>query len=320
MAPSGGAALLLALLIWAVAQPAKMLASGWGKSGKSLIAAIVVDTSYSMELQVDQVSLLSRADGIVQDMLREQLKDARVAIFRSRRAPADQPDQLLTPSQILSEWAPRRPQATSQPLVDRISAAQELLKRQAGDEKWLVVIGDFQKKEFAHPLNEFPEGRLVMLDLHPAEARSAGIAQVSIDPAQPTPGIGSDAVVDVIGHSGNARPVMLSITTPDGRKLAEAGTQMANLDSAGHARLRFPVRLPAEQWMLLQASFQDQDDMAWDNARSRLIELPPRQIVDLLDAPGLADACAASSSSHSTPARARPPHGRFRCGRRRGGA
>ena len=87
--------LLLALLIWAISQPAKILATNWFGSSRSLIAAIVVDTSYSMELQTDQqVSLLTRADDIVQELLRNQLKDAKVALFRSFPQNGDQPEQL----------------------------------------------------------------------------------------------------------------------------------------------------------------------------------------------------------------------------------
>src|ERR1700744_1629281 len=41
-------ALLLALLIWAIAQPAKILSSGWFGGG-STVAAVVIDTSYSMQ-------------------------------------------------------------------------------------------------------------------------------------------------------------------------------------------------------------------------------------------------------------------------------
>src|SRR5687767_9256884 len=58
-------ALLIALLVWALAQPAKMLASGWAGAGKSIVAAVIVDTSYSMQLQDaqrQQQTALARAD------------------------------------------------------------------------------------------------------------------------------------------------------------------------------------------------------------------------------------------------------------------
>src|SRR2546421_10687751 len=42
--------LLLALLVWAVAQPVRKLASAWFGGGRHITAAIVGDTSYSMEL------------------------------------------------------------------------------------------------------------------------------------------------------------------------------------------------------------------------------------------------------------------------------
>ena len=52
-------ALLLALLIWAIAQPAKILSSGWFGGG-STTAAIVIDTSYSMQYQPQEVTLLAQ--------------------------------------------------------------------------------------------------------------------------------------------------------------------------------------------------------------------------------------------------------------------
>src|SRR6185437_12047330 len=54
--------LLLALLIAAVAQPVKLLGGAWAAPGKSSIAAIVVDTSYSMQVQDHQEPLLARAN------------------------------------------------------------------------------------------------------------------------------------------------------------------------------------------------------------------------------------------------------------------
>jgi hypothetical protein len=283
-------ALLLGLLIWAVSQPLKLRASNWGNSGKSVIAAVVVDTSYSMQLQDQQMTLLSKADGIVQELLRDRFKSAKVALFTSRR-PDNGPEQLVSSAQLLSQWTTLQPQAESAPLVDRVADAAQLLENQAGDEKWLVVISDFQKREFPHAPTDFKDGRLVMIDLHPAEARSAGIVRVAIDPPQPTPGIGSEAVVDVLGQPGKTRPVTLAVNTPDGKQLLSAAAQMANLDGSGKARLRFPLRLPAERWMLLKASLTDQDDMPWDDQRQTLVEVPPTQIVDVLSdsAPSLVD-------------------------------
>ena len=67
-------ALLIALLIWAIAQPAKRLAGSLIGNGRSVAAAIVIDTSYSMLLQDPQVTLLSRADADVQDLLRPSIR------------------------------------------------------------------------------------------------------------------------------------------------------------------------------------------------------------------------------------------------------
>ncbi|MDB5301187.1 MAG: hypothetical protein JWO87_2850, partial [Phycisphaerales bacterium] len=126
---------------------------------------------------------------------------------------------------------------------------------------------------------------VVLIDLHADQPRSAGVSKVAIEPAQPTPGIGSEAVVDITGGPNSTRPATLSVASLAGATLLETGVQVANLDAAGHARLRFPLRLPAQRWMLLTATLQGDDDMPWDNTRSQLIETPPRQIVSFLGAP-----------------------------------
>jgi hypothetical protein len=86
--------------------------------------------------------------------------------------------------------------------------------------------------------------------------------------------------------------VTVSVTTPAGIKLLETGMQLASLDSSGHARLRFPLRLPGQNWMLLKASLGDEDDMPWDNSRAQLIETPPKQNVTFLGPRPTPDAMA----------------------------
>ena len=61
--------LLLAILIAAVAQPAQLLGKGWGSGGKSSIAAVVVDTSYSMQLTAHGEPLLAKANNAVRELL-----------------------------------------------------------------------------------------------------------------------------------------------------------------------------------------------------------------------------------------------------------
>jgi hypothetical protein len=278
-------ALALLLLILVAAQPAKMLASGWNHAGRSLDAAIVIDTSYSMLLKDQQITLLARADGMAQDLLRGQLKKSRVAIFTSHAPPADAPERLVPAADLLGQWSPLHPQPNPRPLADRVAAAIELLKQQPAEDKWLIVISDFQKKEFPRQLAAFPEAHVVLLDLHPESPDSTGITGVALDPPQPTAGIGADVVVDVTGTPKRPRPLSVSVDTFDGSKLLETPTQMAGLDAAGHARLRFPVRLPSRQWLLVRAAFSDDDDMNWDNSRQRLIEMPPRQIVTVISNP-----------------------------------
>ena len=274
--------LLLALLIAAVAQPVRLLGGAWSSSKKSSIATIVIDTSYSMELQDHQEPLLNKADAAARELLRTQFANAKVAIFRSSPPPVDEPERLQDPAAILAEWTPLAPQANPRPLVDRIASAVDLLDREHADDKWLVVISDFQKHEFPTQFPHPKGAHIVLIDLHPDDPRSAGITRVAIDPIQPTPGTGSEAVVDVAGKPNTSRPVVVSATTPAGVKLAESGVQIASLDSAGHARLRFPLHLPAQPWLLVKAAFQDDDDMPWDNSRSQLIETPPKQNVSFL--------------------------------------
>jgi hypothetical protein len=278
-------ALLLLLLVLVAAQPAKILASGLTTSGRSVVAAIVVDTSYSMLMKQGSQTRLDAADAVAQELLRTRLKGAKAALMTSRPPGPDAPDQLQPAEQLLAQWSPLRPQGTTTPLSDRVTAAMDLLGRQPADEKWLFVLSDFQKKEFPRPLPAFADGHLVLIDLHAPAATSAGVTRVAVDPPQPTPGIGSDLVVDVIGPPGTSRALNVSVLDPGGNPLLQMPMQMANLDDGGHGRLRVPVRLPAARWMLLRATLPDDDDMPWDNTRDELIEAPPRQIVTLLPNP-----------------------------------
>ncbi|HET6246835.1 MAG TPA: BatA and WFA domain-containing protein [Tepidisphaeraceae bacterium] len=275
--------LVLAMLIFAVAQLVHLPTAGgaWTSSKKSAIATIVVDTSYSMQLQDHQEPLLHKADAAVRELLAERFANAKVAIFRSLPS-ASGPERLTAPGAILAEWTQLAPQANPRPLVDRIAAAADLLDREQSDDKWLVVISDFQKHEFPSQFPKPKGGHVVMIDMHPDDPRSAGITRVAIDPPQPTPGTGSEAVIDVIGKPNTSHPLTVSATTAAGAKLAETGVQIASLDSGGHARLRVPLHLPAQPWMLLKAALADEDDMPWDNSRAQLIQTPPRQKVTLL--------------------------------------
>ena len=272
---------MIALLIWAIAQPAKRLAGSLIGNGRSVAAAIVIDTSYSMLLQDPQVTLLSRADADVQDLLRHQFAGAKVAIFQSSPS-KDHPEQLLDASAVLSQWSPLRPQATTTPLADRVAAAIALLQSQSADQKWLVVISDFQAKEFPHPLPSFKDGQTVLLSLQPTDARSAGITKITITPQQPIPGISNEAAVEVTGHPGDARAVTLSISSADGKAISQTAPAMANLDPTGQAIVRFPINLPAQRWIQITAKLAADDAMPWDNQRTEFVQIPPRQNVTIL--------------------------------------
>jgi Aerotolerance regulator N-terminal len=275
-------ALLIALLIWAVAQPARKFAGNWlSAGGRSVAAAVVIDTSYSMQYQDDQITLLNRADGMVQDLLRDQLGGAKVAIFQSLPT-KDHSEELRDASDILAEWSPLKPQPSPKPLVDRVASAIALLDKQPAEEKWLIVLSDFQSKEFSHPIPELKDGRTILLDLHPSTPRSAGITDVSITPRQPIPGIASETAVQVTGQPGDPRAVLLKITSPDGDAISQTAPVMATLDAGGRAVVRFSQKLPSQRWMLLTGTLTADDAMAWDHQRSQLIEVPPKQKVAVL--------------------------------------
>ncbi len=283
-------ALLVALLIWAVAQPVHQLTSSWlggsGTSGRSVVAAVVVDTSYSMQVQDGQVTLLSKEDAMVQDLLRNQLSGAKVALFTSLPADSEHPEKAEDSAGIVAGWTPLKPQPSPKPLVDRVTAAVNFLQRNAADQKWLVVLTDFQGREFPHGMPEFKDGRTVLLDLHPDDPRSAGITKISLNPSQPIPGIPLEASVEVTGQTGAARAIKLRIQTADGNPVSESPTDMVTLDSSGRAHKQFPIRLPAERWLLLTAMLTDDDAMQWDNQRTQLVEVPPKQNVSVLNQTG----------------------------------
>jgi hypothetical protein len=145
-----------------------------------------------------------------------------------------------------------------------------------------VVISDFQSQEFPHPMPQLKDGRTVLLDLHLADPRSAGITKITLNPQQPIPGIPLEADVEITGQAGDSRALMLKVDSADGNPISQSSTAMATLDSGGRATRQFPVRLPAQQWMLMTAELTADDEMAWDNQRSLLIEVPPKQQVGVL--------------------------------------
>ncbi len=275
-------ALLVALLIWAIAQPVHQLTSSWlTAGGRSVAAAVVVDTSYSMQLQDGQLTLLNKADSTVQELLRDQLAGAKVAVFTSQPADADHPEQLQDASALLTQWSPLKPTASLKPLSARVAAAVDLLNRQPADQKWLVVISDFQSKEFPQEMPGVKDGRTVLLDLH-ATPRSDGITRITLNPAQPIPGIPLEANVEVTGQPGDSRPLKLSVNSIGGNQISQYSPEMVQLDSSGRANRQFPLRLPAERWLLIAANLTDDDAMQWDNQRTLLVEVPPKQRVGVI--------------------------------------
>ena len=172
--------LMLLVLILAAAQPARQIASSW-LGGGQIIAAVVVDTSYSMLYRNGQQTLLDTADQSISDLLRNELSGARVAIYRS--LPDPKSETLKPASDILTNWMPLQAQPSPQPLSDRIGTAMRMLDAQQGSQKWLIVLTDTQNTEFPRPMSDWDKGKQIVIDLHPAVARSAGVVSVAIDPA-----------------------------------------------------------------------------------------------------------------------------------------
>ncbi len=273
--------LLIALLIWAVAQPARMLASSWFGGGGGAVAAIVVDDSASMRLRDGQTPLLKKADSAVGELLRGPLSSARLAVYTSKANP--EREQLRSAPEIQAGWRELSAEPADRPLADRIDAATAMLKAQNATDKWLIVLSDLQSREFPRPMSAAGGMKVVLIDLHPDEARSAGVAKIALEPPQPIPGIETQAVVTVAGRPGDGRALSLKLSTPDGRTLAQTPAKMSHIESEGRIEVRFPIQLPAERWVRVTASLQGEDAMEWDDSRSLLVEIPPRREVTLLE-------------------------------------
>lgn len=276
--------LLLALLIWAIAQPAKVLASRFFGSNESTVAVVVVDTSWSMQYRGEnQISLLADADQIVQQLLRDKLRDASVMLATSSSDLNHTP--FRSSSELLAQWVPLKPEPARSPLLDAVSSASEILGKNPAAQKMLVVISDFQATDFPRPLPQLsdPQLRIVALDLHPDRPRSAGVASMTIKPAQVVAGIRASLQVDIAGTPGDVRPVAISVTSLDGKQLLAKPPQMANIDDSGHTALTFDLEMPNERWQLITAKLQGEDPMPWDDSRTLAIELPPQQRVLVWD-------------------------------------
>lgn len=264
--------LLVLLLILVAAQPAKRLVASLG-DGQS-VAAIVIDTSYSMQLTRDQQTLLDRADGIVTNLLQNELSGSTVAIYRGLPDPAS--ESVLSATERLARWTPLQPQPTPKPLADRIAAAQRMLDAQPGTTKWLIVLTDAQAREFPRSLETWTGGNFVVFDLKPPTARSAGITRVALDPDQPLPGVGVEAVVRVSGRSGDSRAVTVDVANLDGQTVSATAPRVVQFDGAGESELRIPLKLPAAPYSIVRARVEGDDDLAWDNARE-IVTQTPRQ-------------------------------------------
>lgn len=270
--------LMLLLLVFIAAQPAKRLAASMG--GGTTVAAIVIDTSYSMQLSRNQQSLLERADQMVIELLQNELAGSSVAVFTSQ---PDTAAEVLKPaSDRLTNWTPLQPQAGPQPLRDRIAAAARFLDHQNAQSKWLIVLTDMQTREFPRSLDVWDDGNFVVFDLQPQTARSAGVTNVALDPEQPIPGIGVEAVARVTGRTGDSRAVTGEIADVDGRAISTTSPRVVQVESTGEAELRLPLKLPAESYLVVRAKVDGDDDLRWDNARQIVVQMPSKRRVKVL--------------------------------------
>ena len=275
---------LLALLIWAVAQPTRRLAANW-VGNPSVAAAIVVDTSHSMGLRDGQTPLIAEADQAVNQLISQNLQNGQVAIFTSEPNPAD--EEFQPAATVLTNWRPLGLQPALSPLADRVAAAVESLQKRSESQKWLIVISDLQRREFPGPLPRILGIRTVLLDLHPHKASSAAILDVRADPAQPRMGIPGQVAVEVGGRPGESVAVNLSVDSLGAGEAhpAAPALPLAHLDSAGRATLRVPFTFSGSQWMVLAASLQTPDRLPWAAGRTELVHLPPPAIAQILQMP-----------------------------------
>ncbi|MGA2232779.1 MAG: BatA domain-containing protein [Tepidisphaeraceae bacterium] len=281
----GCRALLLALLIWALAQPARQLAAGSVAQNSSIAAAIVADTSYSMLLQDQQSTLLHKEDLAIQDLLRTELRDANVAIFRSNSGDAP---QLQPASAYRGEhWAELTPTPASGPLVDRVAAAEQMLAGADEDQKWLVILTDAQDKEFPRPITPLATsagGQTILIDLHPDDVRAAAITNVETDPPQARLGIPAQVVINLAGHPNDTRQTILEMTAVDQADTQPAAAPLpappplpiARFDTAGRAQLRTPMSFGGSSWLLVTARLDGPQQLPWAATRSRLVHVPAR--------------------------------------------
>ncbi|HTW93977.1 MAG TPA: BatA domain-containing protein [Tepidisphaeraceae bacterium] len=278
-------ALLLALLIWALSQPvSRPLAGTLGASDSSLAAAIVVDTSYSMELTGQQVTLLQRANDAVQDLLRNELRDAQVAILASQ--PSSVPGHFEPAADFRGDrWAPLSATPSPVPLVDRVATAQDLLSQSGASRKWLIIITDAQAKEFPRPISPPGGVQTMLIDLHPPDAYAAGITRVFTTPSQPRLGLNALAAVDVTGRAGDSREITLSAAPADRPENAIPfpPLPMAHIRANGTAELSSPLPAVTAPWVVITAHLSGDEPLAWAQSRQQLVHISPKQVAAVVE-------------------------------------
>lgn len=273
--------LLLALLIWSVAQPVARLGGGFS-GGADTAAAIVVDDTYSMLLQRQGVTRLDDADAAVRGLLGHELASAQVALWKLRDDAAG-PAIFRPAPAALADWAGLQPQADQRPLLERVEQAARQLAQQPQPRKWLIVISDLQPADFPRAVAPADDMRPVLVDLASPASRNAGVRRIDLDLASLIAGVPADIHVDLTGPPGDSRGVDLKVLTLQGQPLLELPPRVAAFDAAGRARVTFSIALPNQRHMLVEAALSLDDDMPWDNQRRRIIELPARQGVLIWD-------------------------------------
>ena len=162
-----------------------------------------------------------------------------------------------------------------------------MLERNAADQKWLVVLTDLQSHEFPRPMENQPDQRTVLIDLHPDNRpiRAALLGFRFIRPSR----FRASAVKWTIDVAGRGRIAALSSRDFSSPMARSSRTPARNGEFRRQRRapsFACPSNCPPSRGCSLNRKFSEEDDMPWDDARSLLVHLPPRRAVRMLDFTG----------------------------------
>lgn len=138
--------LLLALLVVVLTRPSSTAQTGVAVVGEPHDAIILLDASRSMELRVDERSMLAHGVERIEALLESLPPGSRVGLVTSdpdgpREEPSADPDVVAA---ALDEWlTDRRPRAGAWTMLDALPAATALLRDVDGDRTRVIyAVGD----------------------------------------------------------------------------------------------------------------------------------------------------------------------------------